>query len=135
MRLIQLSEKFYTEYGSCPEILKKVNRPYVCMMVKIDDILYAIPFRHHISHSYAYITYGKCGLDYTKAVVIKDSSYISANMPWVDSQEWNKVKRDENVIFHAFRSYVRQYKRALKHKDNPRSKNILKYSALQYFDI
>ena len=57
MRLIYLSSEFYKQYKDCPEILKKPSRPYACLTVKIRGLTFAIPFRHHIAHKYAFITY------------------------------------------------------------------------------
>ncbi len=36
-------------------------------------------------------------------------------------------------MHYGLTKYVNQYKRAMKHRDNPRSKNILKYRSLKYF--
>lgn len=77
MRLIYLSQAFYDRYGDCPEILKKRTRPYACLTIRIEEMTVAIPFRHHIAHKYAFRTYGDCGLDYTKAVVIADEPCYS----------------------------------------------------------
>ena len=74
------------------------------------------------------------GLDYTKAIIIEDQAYISPNPAIIDTAEWNIIKKNENEIFYGFRKYYRQYCRALKHPDNPRSEKILKYSTLQYFE-
>lgn len=134
MRLALLSEKFYREYASCKEILQKRNRPYACLTIKVDGILFAIPFRHHIGHRYAFITYGDCGLDYTKAIVVKDESYLDDVEPTVDRKEWDAVRKNENKIRYEFKGFVNQYRRAMRHRDNPRSKNLLKYSSLQYFE-
>lgn len=134
MKMILLSEKFYEKYGNCPEIMKKESRPYACFTVRIDDILFAIPIRHHIRHPYAFMTIEDRGLDYTKAIIIEDQTYISPNPAIIDTAEWNIIKKNENEIFYGFRKYYRQYCRALKHPDNPRSEKILKYSTLQYFE-
>lgn len=64
----------------------------------------AIPFRHHIAHKYAFRTYGDCGLDYTKAVVIADERYIDAGRAQIE------------------------------HRDEPCYSNIIRYSSLQYFE-
>lgn len=134
MKLKILSEKFYDTYSHCSEILKKENRPYACLTVKFNDILFAIPFRHHIKHNYAFHTIGEAGLDYTKAVVIYDMQFLSDDKPSIESKEFVIIKREENKIRYGFFKYVNQYKKAMKHPDNPRSANILKYSTLQYFE-
>lgn len=134
MLLKILSEKFYTTYADCPELLKKENRPYACLTLELNSLLFAIPFRHHIRHPYAFHTIGESGIDYTKAVVISDLSYLSRDTPTIDSKEFAIIKRNENKIRYDFSKYVKQYMRAMKHRDNPRSAHILKYSTLQYFE-
>ena len=85
MQLKILSEKFYDEYKNFNEILKKENRPYACLTIELDGLLFAIPFRHHIRHPYAFHTLGEAGLDYTKAVIITDSIFLSNDKPYIES--------------------------------------------------
>lgn len=134
MELKILSEKFYNTYSHCNEILKKQNRPYACLTIELDGLLFAVPFRHHIRHQYAFHTIGEAGLDYTKAVIITDILFLSADKPSIESKEFAIIKRDEQKIRYGFMKYVNQYKRAMKHRDNPRSEKILKYSTLKYFE-
>lgn len=134
MQLKILSDKFYQNHAQCPEILKKDNRPYACMTIELNGVLFAVPFRHHIRHCYAFHTLGDSGLDYTKSVIVTDSCYLSDDIPTIESKEYAIIKRDEQKIRYGLSKYVNQYKRAMKHRDNPRSQNILKYSTLQYFE-
>lgn len=113
--------------------MQKDTRPYACFTILVDGIQFAIPIRHHIHHPYAFITIGDGGLDYTKAVVIEDPSYISSTPAIIDTAEWNIIKANSNTIFYEFRKYFRQYLRALKHPNNPRSQKIIRYSTLQNF--
>ena len=135
MRLILLSDEFYAQYGAFPEILKKKDRPYYCVSVIIDGHRFAIPLRHHIRHAYCFTTVGEAGLDYTKAILIDDPSYIASDQPWINSKEWQLIQSGENKIISGFRRFLHQYKRALAHKDNPRSNLILKYCSLKYFNF
>ena len=137
MQLVILSEAFYNDFprAQCPEILEKENRPYYCLAVRVSGHIFAIPIRHHIRHKFAFFTINDSGLDYTKAVVIDDPMYISSTSPWIDSMEWNILKGNENAIFYGFRKFLRQYMRALKHPENPRSTMFIKYTSLKYFDI
>lgn len=135
MKLIILSKLFYQKYGNKPEILKKEDRPYACLTVTIDGKLFAIPLRHNINHPFCYSTVFPAGLDYSKAVVIETNDYISQDRPWIDTKEWSIIKKNESDIIFGFKKYLRSYKRALKHPDNPRSLLLLKYSTLQYFNI
>ena len=135
MKLIILSDAFYLRYGACKEILRKKNRPYYCVSITVDGHRFAIPLRHHVRHAYSFLTVGDAGLDYTKAVLIDDPTYITSDKPIIDSAEWNILRRNEDTIFKGFSRYVRQYKRGLANKENPRSKKLMKYSSLQYFDL
>lgn len=134
MKLIILTKDFYNDYRHCNEILKKHDRPYACLAIKTETALFAIPFRHHIKHNYAFYTIGEAGIDFTKAVVITDKKYISSDRPTIESAEFAIIKREEQKIKYLFSKFLNQYRRAMKHRDNPRSKNLLKYSALQYFE-
>lgn len=134
MQLKILSEKFYNTYSHCEELLKKENRPYACLTIELNGILFAVPFRHHIRHQYAFHTIGEAGLDYTKSVIITNMLFLSDDKPSIESKEFAIIKRKEQKIRYGLSKYVNQYKRAIKHRDNPRSKNILKYSTLKYFE-
>lgn len=134
MQLKILSEKFYDTYSHCSEILKKENRPYACLTIELNGFLFAIPFRHHIRHQYAFHTLKEAGLDYTKSVIITDMFFLSDDKPSIESKEFSIIKRNEQKIRYGLSKYVNQYKRAMKHRNNPRSENILKYSSLKYFE-
>ncbi len=135
MKLIILSDAFYDKYEKEREILHKRNRPYVCLTIRVEDQTFAIPFRHHINHPFGFHTLGEAGLDFSKAVLIESESYISHDKPRIETAEWNIVKRNEGTILFEFKKFLRQYKRAQLHPDNPRSSYFLKYSSLRYFDL
>lgn len=134
MQLKILSEKFYARYACCSEILKKENRPYACLTIELDGLLFAVPFRHHIHHQHCFHTIGEAGLDYTKSVIITDNLFLSDDKPSIEAKEFAIIKREENKIRYGLVKYVNQYRRAMRHRDNPRSLNILKYSTLKYFE-
>jgi len=134
MRLVYLSDAFYDEFESCGEILKKRNRPYACLAVQIDGVLYAIPLRHHVEHKYGFITFGKCGLDYSKAVVIRSRADIGPGSPHINQAEYNMIKGREAVIARGMRNYVKLYKTARQYPGNKHYSNILAYSTLKYFE-
>ena len=135
MQLILLSDQFYLEHpeSDFPEIMKKDTRPYYCVAVKIYDTLFAIPLRHNIKHPYAFCTIENAGLDFTKAVIIDKPEYISAADPWIDSKEQAVIRSNEGKTLYKFTHYLAQYKRALKHPDNPRSQRLLLYNTLNYY--
>lgn len=137
MKLAYLSSVFYNLHpkDKYPEMLHKEERPYICLTVEVDGRDYAIPIRHHVSHKYGFNTIGERGLDYTKAVLIESESYISGDAPIIDTVEWRKIQMNKNLIYTGFSKYLRDYKHALAHRAHLRNDNIIKYSALQYFEI
>lgn len=133
MRLVYLSDSFFARYGCFPEILQKRDRPYACLEIEIDGLLFAVPFRHHIRHRHAFFTVGEAGIDYTKAVVIEKPDYISADHATINSAEWSRIKGRESVIVNGMRRYYRLYLNAAAHHENPAYESIRRCSALQYF--
>ena len=134
MRLVYLSSRFYAQYAACPEILQKPTRPYACLSVQVEGQTFAIPFRHHIAHKHAFFTYGDCGLDYTKAVLILDESYLDSARPQIEQREFNALKGQDARILREFSRYLKLYRKALQNRSNPHYSNIIRYSALQYFE-
>ena len=134
MRFIYLSDTFYRDYAGCPEIMTKRARPYACLAVLIDGVLFAIPLRHHISHPYAFVTKPGCGLDYSKAVVIRNGEDIRQGVtPQIDQAEFNAMKGKDHLIENGMRRYVRLYRKARTQMHSPFYRNILQCSTLQYF--
>lgn len=135
MRIIKLSEKFYSIYKGKSEIMDKKSRPYCCLELKVEGRTYAIPFRHHIKHQHCFHTVGESGIDYTKAVVVLDSSMISSGSARVDTAEWRLINRNEDSIFIGFNKYLRLYRKAVRLRNIPKYNRIVSMSALQYFEI
>lgn len=133
MRLVLLSDEFYKTYSDCPEIMRKYNRPYVCLEVRIDELTFAIPLRHHIPHRHCFPTIENSGLDYTKAVVISRSDYLRNERPTIEQKEYNLIKKSEHRIEQGMRKYLKLYRSAWQYRDNPEYQKILHWSTLQYF--
>lgn len=133
MNLITLSPYFYSKYAGCKEILTKPTRPYVCLSVMIDGVQFAIPFRHHITHKWAFTTYGAAGLDYSKAVVISDKRFIGAGTPKIEQAEFDALKGRDAMITNGMRKFLAAYRKATSYPDNHHYDSIRKCSALQYF--
>lgn len=135
MEIILLTEKFFEDHANTPELMRKSDRPYLCLYIEVDGKTYAIPLRHHINHPFAFITIGESGLDFSKSVVVEDPAYVSATRPRIDDKEWSIIKRQSEKIRSEFVLYLGRYRRALKDADRERNKYILQYSTLRYFDI
>ena len=91
-----LSEDFFEKYDSkhFPEIEHKLNRPYLVLVLKVENNTYAIPFRTNVSHKACYRfknssrdTHSFTGLDYSKAVVVNDDRYIGT-AAFIDEKEF-----------------------------------------------
>lgn len=136
MRYIFLTEQFYKDYADCSEIERKENRPYMALAIEIDGYTFAIPFRSHISHKHSFITdvENRCGLDYSKTVVVLKNEYISDIRPTIRPNEHAMIIGKEYEIQKGLRKYIRTYKKAALHREVPRNQMLCQYSTLQYFE-
>ena len=135
MKYIFLSEEFYKTYNEVnyPEILHKPTRPYVMLMIKIDNLTFAIPIRSHLRHQYGFITNKEtqAGLDYSKAIIILKPEYISDKQRiTITKKEMMTISSYKDVIIEDFKRFLHTYKRKIK---NNLSEALLRYSSLQYF--
>lgn len=135
MDIVTLSKLFYSKYASCNEILMKENRPYMLMLIKINNTTFAIPFRSNIKHKFVYWTdkNNNCGLDFTKAVVITSLDDIDKTNVQIRQNEFNAIKGDMYKIEKKFISFLNTYKKAYHRQDIQRNKILILNSALQYF--
>ncbi len=141
MELRYLSPLFYQKYKDCSEIMSKgETRPYVIIIVEVENHKFAIPIRTHLHKTkdcYESNPKTNSGLDYTKAVVITKNEYIdSSRFPEIEHKEFNYIKFKEKEIKLAFAKFVSDYKKDvirhlknLKIPANPR----FQYCTLQYF--
>ena len=116
---------------------QKQNRPYIVFLVEIEDHTWAVPFRSHIRHGYAFFTdaENKCGIDYSKAVVVGKPEYIDQQArPYLRPNEFEALRGNEFVVQMGFENYIKLYKRAVK-SGHPRYRSLIKYSTLQNYDV
>lgn len=137
--LVFLTDEFYTDYAACVEIEKKPLRPHVCVAFLVDGHLCCVPFRSHILHQYAIFTdqEKRCGLDFSKTVVITDSNrYINREKRvFLRPNEYDVFKKiTPHDVKSAMSRYLKQYQRAKKAPEIPRNKELLKYSCIKYFE-
>lgn len=138
IKFVFLSQKFYEDYAECHEIEQKMARPYIRLGVLIDELLFCVPLRSHISHPHVLWTdkENHCGVDFSKAVVIVDAEkYIDqTETPHIRENEFKELKGKEHIIEVKLRKYIAEYKKAKKKPDIPRNRKLLEYSTLQYFE-
>lgn len=137
LKFIFLTEEFYEDYNEYKEIEKKQNRPYTMILATINNIDFAIPLRSNIKHNNSLLTdkVNKCGLDFSKAVVIKyKERYINTSTkPILRQNEFNELKGKEFIIKGKMESYITKYIKAYNRQDVERNKLLCMYSTLQYF--
>ena len=137
MQFIFLSKDFYNDFKGFTEIEQKPTRPYIQIVIKVNGTLFAIPMRSNINHKNAFFTdkKNKCGVDFSKAVVITDNKYIDlSRSPYIRPNEFKALQGKDFEIEKGMLKYINLYKKALKSPDIARNKLLLKYSTLQYFE-
>jgi protein AbiQ len=111
------------------------TRGYGVVIIDLNGLTFAIPLRTEIKHNAAYITVnsptqgvkGK-GLDFSKAVLIDQASYISSSTFKIPQDEHKKLQGKEKFITKKFEKYVGHYINAIKAADN----NILQSPEYRY---
>ena len=101
-QFVFLNRQFYSDYADCSEIEQKPERPHVRILVRVENIDFAIPMRSHIRHPNAFITdpVNHCGLDYSKAVVMTDpAKYIDTTaVPHIRPNEFEALRGKEYIV-------------------------------------
>ena len=115
-KYILLTKEFYQLYKDCTEIEKKEDRPYTMLVVKLDEVQWAIPLRSNIHHKHVVWSdkENNYGLDLSKSVVIEQLGYISNSRAYIRDNEFKNLK-------------------AYSRRDIARNEILCKYSTLQYF--
>ena len=142
LELRKLSSKFYKDYPSnlFPEIENKHGRPYIVLLVLINDLKFAIPLRTNIRHSYCYKfrtsdrkTESNTGIDYSKAVVISDDKYLGEETN-INDKEYLELQQKFFFVIKQFKKYVSDYVAFKQQKSNVYIAKKFRYSTLKYFD-
>lgn len=142
IKLVKLADEFFAENSDLIEALHtgpggdvtaEKTRGYGVVTVRIENgMLFGIPLRSHITHRSAFITKNTKGLDYTKAVLIKDQNHVSQDSFLIPQDEFVKIANRELFIRERFEKYVKKYIKAA----NSGDKNILReyqFSTLQNY--
>ena len=142
VELRKLSKDFYKDYPheKYPEMEAKVGRPYVVLLVEINNVKFAIPLRTNIRHSYCYKfrtsdrdTDSVTGIDFSKAVVISKDSYLGEETD-INDKEYLEIQEKAFFIINKFKKYINDY---IDYKKNGGNEYIAKrytFSTLKYFD-
>lgn len=136
-----LSAKFYNKYNSVeyPEIEHKAHRPYIVLLIKIDNNTFALPLRTNIKHSSCYKfqyssrpTDSITGIDFSKAVIVNNSEYIGEAAE-MDNKEYVELNDRIAFIISKFRTYIKGYHTYISGKANEHQAKKYRYTTLKYF--
>ncbi len=136
-----LSVEFYNKYNTSeyPEIEHKNHRPYIVLLIKVDNNTFALPLRTNIKHSSCYKfqyssrpTDSITGIDFSKAVIVNDLSYIGETAE-IDNKEYVELNDRIAFIISKFRTYVKGYHTYVSGKANKYQAKKYKYTTLKYF--
>ena len=136
-----LSKKFYEKYNAAeyPEIEHKAQRPYIVLLIKIDENTFALPLRTNIKHSSCYKfqyssrpTDSITGIDFSKAVIVNDSTYIG-DIAEMDNKEYVELNDRIAFIISKFRTYLKGYYLFVSGKAHEQQAKRYRYTTLKYF--
>lgn len=140
-KLNYLSDEFYARYNNSeyPEIENKDNRPYMVLLIKIDNNTFAIPFRTNVKHNSCYKfknstrpTNTVTGLDYTKAVVVNDDKYIGVPAR-INDKEYTELNDSYGFIIKQFREFIADYIEFTNGKKGYYNTKKFRFTTLKYF--
>lgn len=133
-----LTKEFYADYSSCKEIERKEHRPHIQLTIDVNGVLFCIPMRSNINHPHVLWTdkKNKCGIDFSKAVVITDRDrYLDhLNKPFIRQNEFDSLRGKEHIIEQKMIKYIRDYKMAKANLSIARNRMLVMCSTLQYFE-
>ena len=138
----KLSKEFYKAYphNEFPEMESKLSRPYVVLLVEINNVKFAIPLRTNIRHSFCYKfktsdreTKSSTGIDFSKAVVISNDSYLGEKAD-INDKEYLELQEKAFFIIKKFKKYVTDYISFMKNGGNEYIARRYLFSTLKYFD-
>lgn len=139
--LNRLSSDFFKDHNSIdfPEIENKQDRPYMVLVIKIENNTFALPLRTNIRHNYGYKfknsnrdTESVSGIDYTKAVILNDQKYIGEKA-FINRSEYLEIDQYKNSIVSGFKRYLDGYIDFCKNGGNYYSTKRYRYTTLRYF--
>jgi protein AbiQ len=137
MKYIFLTDQFYIDYAHCAEIEKKAERPYVQVYINVNNLEFAIPLRSNLSHNNVFWTDkpNRCGIDYSKAVIIEDTKYIDTTLkPYIRQAEFKALLGKERDVVRGLLDYIEKYKAARINPSKHDEMFFLPFSTMQYFE-
>lgn len=138
MKIKKLDASFYTNNKHLKEVMDKTHgvwdvssktRGYGIVTISIKSLTFGIPLRSGIKHKDCFTITDNKGLDYSKAVLLMDSQYISNESFLIPNKEFLKIKDKEFFIKIQFEKYVGKYINAIRSGDENKI-NKFRFSTL-----
>lgn len=128
LEIKKLDASFYANNLHLKEVMDKTNgvwdttsktRGYGIAVVSINGLTFGIPLRSGMRHNDGFFTAKNLnkGLDYSKAVLLLNSAFISNESFLIPSDEFVRIKERTVFITTQFESYIKDYIAAIQSGD------------------
>lgn len=122
LQVVQLTDAFESNNPNLKEAAHDKKRGYGIVTITYNGLVFGIPLRSNIKHKNGVIldkkvTNGKetkRGLDYSKAVLIRDQALEIGNIFTVPKEQKRVLISRENMIISQFEKYVTGYVKAVR---------------------
>ncbi|EJC6937107.1 TPA: type III toxin-antitoxin system TenpIN family toxin [Vibrio parahaemolyticus] len=136
LKVVKLTQDFLNANAKLTEALHDKDRPYSVVTIVMNGLTFAIPLRTNLNHRFGvhldtiWKEGKKCrrGIDFTKAVLVRDSSKELGETHIVPKSQKDVLIKKKKVIKNQFEKYVEGYVHAAKNDIN----GTLKGSAYKY---
>lgn len=139
LKVVQLTAAFEAANPSLKEAVHDKNRGYGIVAITYNGLTFGIPLRTNLSHKNGVIldtiekngrSYNR-GLDYTKAVLIRNPLIEIGDVFFVPHDQKAKLITTKDMIINQFQKYVAGYVSAVqREKHNTLSGPMYRYSTL-----
>ena len=117
LKIASLTQHFDLENPRLKEALHDKGRGYGVVTIQLNQLTFGLPLRSNLNHNYGVVldtiihnrrTY-KRGLDYTKAVLLRNPSLEIGSVFFVTKSQKTALIRREKMIINQFSRYVSGY--------------------------
>lgn len=139
LKVVQLTDAFEVANPSLKEVVHDKNRGYGIVAITYKGLTFGIPLRTNLSHKNGVIldtiekgnrSYNR-GLDYTKAVLIRNPTIELGDVFFVSPEQKAKLITTKDMIINQFQKYVAGYVSAVeREKQNTLNGPMYRYSTL-----
>ena len=138
MKFNFLTQQFYTDYAHCTEIERKHTRPYAQVFIDVQGMQFAVPLRSGIKHKNHVLwtdRENQCGLDFSKAVLITNETYIDQQTKvHIRQKEFDALRGKEYIIKQKMLKHIADYFKAKQNQHIERNRLLCTFSTMQYFE-